>query len=93
MDAAGVPFGNPNELSGVMNPGGSVDITSVYVGGLVAVLGSSRPFVDPDAGKYVADGTSVAWPAGVAGSEGATQMYVAEIEIDDSCRSPAVYWP
>jgi hypothetical protein len=89
----GVPFGNPNELSGVMNPGASVDITSVYVGGLVAVLGSSRPFVDPDAGKYVADGTTVPWPAGVAGSGGATQMYVAEIEIEDSCRSPAVYWP
>jgi hypothetical protein len=76
-----------------MNPGASVDITSVYVGGLVAVLGSSRPFVDPDAGKYVADGTTVPWPAGVAGSGGATQMYVAEIEIEDSCRSPAVYWP
>jgi hypothetical protein len=89
----GVPFGNMNELSGVMSPGGSVDITSAYVGGIVAVLGSAQPFVDPDAGKYVADGTTVPWPAGVAGSSGATQMYVAQIEIEDSCRDPAVYWP
>jgi hypothetical protein len=89
----GVPFGNMNELSGVMNPGGRVDITSAFVGGIVAVLGSSHPFVDPDAGKYVADGTTVPWPAGVAGSGGATQMYVAEIEIEDACRDPAVYWP
>ena len=89
----GVPFGNMNELSGVMDPGGSVDITSAYAGGLVAVLGSSHPFVDPDAGKYVADGTTVPWPAGVAGSGGATQMCVAQIEIEDSCRDPAVYWP
>jgi hypothetical protein len=89
----GVQFGNMNELSGVMDPGGSVDITSAYAGGLVAVLGSSHPFVDPDAGKYVADGTTVPWPAGVAGSGGATQMYVAEIEIEDSCQDPAAYWP
>jgi hypothetical protein len=89
----GVPFGNMNEVSGVMDPGGSVDITSAYAGGLVAVLGSSHPFVDPDAGKYVADGTTVPWPAGVAGSGGATQMYVAEIEIEDSCVNPGVYWP
>jgi hypothetical protein len=89
----GVPFGNMGELSGVMSPGGSVDITSAYVGGIVAVLGSAQPFVDPDAGKYAADGTTVPWPAGVAGSGGATQMYVAQIEIEDSCRDPAVYWP
>jgi hypothetical protein len=89
----GVPFGNTSELSGVMDPGASVDITSVYVGGIVAVLGSSHPFVDPNAGKYVADGTTVSWPAGVAGSGGATQMYVAEIEIEDACRNPATYWP
>jgi hypothetical protein len=49
----GVPFGNVGELSGVLNPGDDIDITSVYVGGITAVLGSSHPFVDPDAGKYV----------------------------------------
>jgi hypothetical protein len=88
----GVPFGNMGELSGVLNPGDEVDITSVYVGGITAVLGSSRPFVDPDAGKYVADGAMIPWPAGVAGSDGASQMYVAEIEIVDSCRTPSVVW-
>jgi hypothetical protein len=75
-----------------MPPGASVDITSVYVGGIVAVLGSSHPFVDPDAGKYVADGAQIPWPAGVTGSGGATQMYVAEIEIRDSCGTPSVAW-
>jgi hypothetical protein len=69
-----------------------VDITSAYVGGIVAVLGSSHPFVDPDAGKYVADGATIPWPAGVTGSGGASQMYVAEIEITDSCQLPAIAW-
>jgi hypothetical protein len=88
----GVPFGNMGELSAVLNPGDQVDISSVYVGGITAVLGSSHPFVDPDAGKYVADGATVPWPAGVAGSDGASQMYVAEIEILDACHLPNVVW-
>ncbi len=88
----GVPFGNQGELSGVLNPGDKVDITSAYLGGIVAVLGSSQPFADPDAGKYVADGATIPWPTGVAGSGGATQMYVAEIEVRDSCGSPTVVW-
>jgi hypothetical protein len=88
----GVQFGNMGELSGVLNPGDKVDITSVYVGGITAVLGSSHPFVAPDAGKYVADSGMIPWPAGVAGSGGASEMYVAEIEIVDSCRNPVVAW-
>jgi hypothetical protein len=88
----GVPFGNSGELSGVLDAGGQVDITSIYAGGIVAVLGSSRPFADPDAGKYVADGATIPWPTGVSGSEGAGQMYVAEIEIVDSCHTPIVVW-
>jgi hypothetical protein len=88
----GVPFGNVGELSGVLNPGDDIDITSVYVGGITAVLGSSHPFVDPDAGKYVADGATIPWPAGVAGSDGASQMYVAEVEIVAACQSPSVVW-
>jgi hypothetical protein len=88
----GVQFGNTGELSGVLDPGQQVDITSVYVGAITAVLGSSRPFVDPDAGKYVADGAMIPWPAGVAGSNGASEMYVAEIEIADSCHTPSVVW-
>ncbi len=88
----GVPFGNKDELSGVLNPGDQVDITSVYVGGITAVLGSSHPFVVPDATKYVADGATIPWPAGVAGSDGASEMYVAEIEIVDACQTPAVVW-
>ncbi len=88
----GVQFGNMGELSGVLEPGEKVDITSVYVGGITAVLGSSAPFTEPDAGKYVADGTTIPWPAGVAGSGGASEMYVAEIDIVDSCGLPNVVW-
>jgi hypothetical protein len=88
----GVPFGNMGELSGVLDPGDQVDIMSVYAGGITAVLGSSHPFVDPDAGKYLADGAMIPWPAGVAGSDGASQMYVAEIEILPSCRTATIVW-
>ena len=88
----GVQFGNAGELSGVLDPGEQVDITSVYVGGITAVLGSSQPFIAPDAGKYTADGATIAWPAGVAGSEGSSEMYVAEIEIETACNLPTVVW-
>jgi hypothetical protein len=88
----GVEFGNMGELSGVLDPGARIDITSVYVGGITAVLGSSHPFVDPDAGKYVADGAMIPWPAGVGGSGGSSDMYVAEIEIVDSCQTPSAVW-
>jgi hypothetical protein len=36
----GVPTGVPDELYGVLAPGAKVDITSVYSGGITAVLGS-----------------------------------------------------
>jgi hypothetical protein len=88
----GVNFGDSNELSGVLAPGASVDISSVYVGGITAVLGSAEPFSNPDAGKYVADEGTIPWPAGVAGSGGATTMYVAEIEILTSCMHPTDVW-
>jgi hypothetical protein len=88
----GVPFGNMNELSGVLAPGQQIDISSVFVGGYVAVLGSSHPFVDPDAGRYVADAGMIPWPAGVTGSGGSSVMYVAQIEIVDACRAPSPLW-
>jgi hypothetical protein len=88
----GVNFGNMGELSGVLATNEHVDVTSVYLGGIVAVLGSSAPFSGPDAGKYVADEGTIAWPAGVAGSEGSSTMYVAEIEVVDSCQTPTTVW-
>jgi hypothetical protein len=86
----GVQFGEQYELSGVVNPADEVDITSVFLGGIVAVLGSSEPF--SDGSHYVSDEGTIAWPAGVAGSGGATQMYVAEINFEKSCQNPTVYW-
>jgi hypothetical protein len=88
----GVAFGGPNELAGVLNPGDEVDITSVYVGGVVAVLGSAHPFSSPDASKYAGDEGTIPWPAGVAGSGGATQMFVAQITIVNSCIKPNLAW-
>ena len=76
----------------MLDPGASVDITSVYLGGTVALLGSSAPFSSPDAGKYVNDEGSIPWPAGVAGSEGATTMWLAQIQVSDSCRLPSKLW-
>jgi hypothetical protein len=88
----GVATGEANELVGVLSPGAQVDITPVYQGRIVAVLGSANPFSYPDAGKYLSDEGVVPWPAGVSGSGGAAQMQVAEIEIVDSCRKAAPVW-
>jgi hypothetical protein len=90
LQPPGVAFGYTDELSGVMNPGEAVNITSVYTGGIVAMLGSSHPFTDGS--RYIADGTTIAWPAGVAGSGGSSEMNVAEIEIFDACSQPSVAW-
>ena len=89
----GVLTGEPDQIAGVLDPGGQVDITSVYDGGIVtAVLGSADPFSSPDAGKYASDEGTIPWPAGVAGSGGATQMHVAEIEVLSSCNIADVVW-
>ncbi len=82
----GVATGDPNELVGVLDVGAQVDISSVYYpGGIMALLGSSAPFSSPDAGKYTSDEGSIPWPAGVAGSEGSSTMWLAEIEVRNSC--------
>ena len=86
----GVDFGDPNELTGVLQPGQGVDITSQYTGEAVAVLGSSEPFSD-DPDKYVADEGTLPWPAGVGGSNGSTQMFVAEINVTGTCMKPPEY--
>jgi len=76
------------ELVGVLDPGGQVDISSVFVGGVVAVLGSSEPFST----TYASDEGVIPWPGGVAGSMGSAQMYVAEIEIVSSCHVASQPW-
>ena len=49
----GVATGDSCQLVGVLAPGESIDITSVYQGGTVAVLGSAAPFSSADAGKTI----------------------------------------
>jgi hypothetical protein len=83
----GVSTGDNYQLAGVLAPAAQLDITSVYTGGVVAVLGSAEPFSSPDAGKYVSDEGTIPWPAGVSGSGGAATMNVAEIEVPTSPQS------
>lgn len=88
----GVPTGQSYQLTGVLGPGEQVDITSVYVGGITALLGSSQPFSDPDSGKPAGDEGIIPWPPNVAGSGGSTQMYVAEIEVYSACQTVFHAW-
>lgn len=89
----GVSTGDTDQVTGVLAPGDSVDITSIYLGGYVALLGSSEPFSDPDAGKYVSDEGTIPWPTGVSGSEGSATMYIAELQVPPSgCRAVVQSW-
>jgi len=88
-----VPGGYPggDYLAGVLAPGAYVDITAFYNSGDVAILGSAEPFSSPDA-SYAADEGVIPWPLGVQGSAGAANMYVAEIEVRDSCSPVQQNW-
>lgn len=83
----GLPTGAPNQLFGVLDPGDSVDITSVYDGGITALLGSADRFSAP--GKDVSDEGTIPWPAGVRGSGGAQEMSLAEVEVYGACGGPS----
>ncbi len=87
----GAPAGAKYELAGVLSPGARVDITSVFDGGMTALLGSARPFSGPDA-SHAYDEGSIPWPQGVAGSGGATTMYVMQIDVQPSCLKAAQEW-
>jgi hypothetical protein len=88
----GVATGAPIELAGVMNPGASVNITSVFSGGLTALLGSAQPFSSPNSGKYAFDEGTIPWPKGVQGSGGSATMYVAQIEVAAACMKSVQEW-
>jgi hypothetical protein len=77
----GVLDGETYQIAGVLAPGTQVDITPVYVGGYTAIVGSSEPFMSLDSGHPVSDEGSILWPPGVAGSGGASLMYVAQIYV------------
>jgi hypothetical protein len=82
----GITSGDANELAGVLDPGAQVDITSVYVSGTVALVGSAESFSSVDA-SFASDEGTIPWPSGVSGSNGATTMHVAEIEVPSSPQS------
>jgi hypothetical protein len=88
----GVLTGDPGQLAGVIDPGGQVDISSVYTGGITAVLGSSKPFSSPDAGRYASDEGVIPWPAGVHGNSGGATMWLAEIELRTACGMADKIW-
>jgi hypothetical protein len=88
----GVPTGATPELAGVLSPGAYVDITSVFSGGITALLGSAEPFSPQDAGQYAFDEGTIPWPVGVPGSGGAPNMHVAQIDVEAVCVKPFQQW-
>jgi hypothetical protein len=87
----GVATGDGMELVGVLSPGDRVTTTSVYQGGAIALLGSSRPFSTPGISTISDEGT-IPWPPGVPGSDGESVMEVAEIQVSDRCVQPYQDW-
>ena len=91
----GVSTGASYQLAGVLAPGTQVDITSIYVGNVVALVGASEPFSSTEAEAAFADEATIPWPKGVTGSEGSSVMYVAEIAvpiIESTCITVRPYW-
>ncbi len=79
----GVPTSGQGEEVGVLASGAVVNLT--HAGGTIALIGASKPFSIYDAGFAAADEWTVSWPLGVAGSDGSSTMYVAEIEAEAEC--------
>ncbi len=80
----GATSGSGDEQAGVLAPGDRVDFTAEWgtaSKGIVAILGSAEPFTKPAAGTTFDEGV-IAWPNGVAGSGGATQMHVVELTFN-----------
>jgi hypothetical protein len=95
----GIATGDSNQLVGVLAPGAELDITHAFAGGITAVLGSSLPFSDYDA-HFVLDEGTIPWPGGLGGSEGASVMSTAQIDVLSvggdgavpACRPVTTYW-
>jgi hypothetical protein len=76
---------------GVLAPGASVNITSFYEGGYVALLGASKPFSLNDGGYAPWGEGTIAWPSGIPDSADAGTMYVAQIYVG-SCGPDTELW-
>ena len=84
----GVATGDADELTGVLDAGATVDITTAYAGGITALLGSAGAFSTSGA----MDEGTIAWPSGVTGANGAATMQLAEIEVEGSCTGAHSVW-
>jgi hypothetical protein len=87
----GVPTGESGEEVGVLAPGQSVDLVLQACTGscLIGLVGSSKPLSVRDGGFAAADEKTIAWPQGVAGSDGSSTMYVAAVSSVTVACSPA----
>jgi len=83
------PAGPMPQQAGILAPGASLDITAIYSGGYVAVLGASKPF--SAGGGQVDDEGAIPWPAGVPDSTGASMMFIAQIFVGQSCGGPPLW--
>ncbi len=77
------PAGPMPQEAGILAPGASLDITAIYEGGYVALLGASKPF--SAGGGQVDDEGAIPWPAGVPDSTGASTMFIAQVYVNQTC--------
>jgi hypothetical protein len=93
----GIATGDDRQVVGTLAPDGEADISSAFspgvgnYGATIAIVGGSLPFSDFDA-HYVSDEGTVPWPGGLDGSGGASQMWVAQIDVEPSCRLAPPVW-
>jgi hypothetical protein len=93
----GIATGDVGQIVGTLAPGAEADISAAFnasvgsYGGALAIVGGSLPFSRYDA-HYVSDEGTVPWPAGLDGGGGASQMWVAQIDMEPSCRLAAPVW-
>jgi hypothetical protein len=76
------------EKVGVLAAGETVQALSY---GITGLLGSARSFA-PQGEAAGRDEALIPWPDGVANPEGATHMYIAQVELRSFCDVTGQYW-
>jgi hypothetical protein len=85
----GVATGDPNQMAGGLEPGTGQYLDSFFGAGMIVLLGSSEPFSPPD---NASDEGVIPWPANLAGSNGSSQMWLAEVEFTTECQMVTKLW-